>query len=58
MKEFENRVTIVTGTTGIACAIAKRFASAGCSIVSCGIEPAANAELQDHGDEDEPCEPL
>ena len=46
MKEFENRVAIVTGTTGIARAIAKRFASGGCSIVSCGIEPAANAELQ------------
>jgi len=46
MKEFENRVAIVTGTTGIARAIAKRLATGGCRVVSCGIEVAANAELQ------------
>jgi meso-butanediol dehydrogenase/(S,S)-butanediol dehydrogenase/diacetyl reductase len=46
MKEFENRVAIVTGTTGIARAIATRFASGGCNVVACGIEAAANAEFQ------------
>jgi meso-butanediol dehydrogenase / (S,S)-butanediol dehydrogenase / diacetyl reductase len=45
MKEFENRVAIVTGTTGIGRAIAKRLASGGCSVVSCGIEAPANHEL-------------
>jgi NAD(P)-dependent dehydrogenase (short-subunit alcohol dehydrogenase family) len=46
MKEFENRVGIVTGTTGIGRAIAKRLANGGCGIVACGIEAAANSELQ------------
>jgi meso-butanediol dehydrogenase / (S,S)-butanediol dehydrogenase / diacetyl reductase len=47
MKEFENRVGIVTGTTGIARAIAKRLAAGGCAVISCGIEATANAELQE-----------
>ena len=46
MKEFENRVAIVTGTTGIGRAIAKRLAAGGCSVVACGIESSANQELQ------------
>ena len=46
MKEFENRVAIVTGTTGIGRAIAKRLAAGGCSVVACGIESSANKELQ------------
>jgi meso-butanediol dehydrogenase / (S,S)-butanediol dehydrogenase / diacetyl reductase len=46
MKEFENKVAIVTGTTGIGRAIAKRFAAGGCSVVACGIEASANNELQ------------
>ncbi len=46
MKEFEGRVAIVTGTTGIGRAIAKRFAADGALVVACGIEPAANDELQ------------
>ena len=46
MKEFENKVAIVTGTTGIGRAIAKRFASEGCRVVACGIEPSANEELR------------
>jgi meso-butanediol dehydrogenase/(S,S)-butanediol dehydrogenase/diacetyl reductase len=46
MKEFGNRVAIVTGTTGIGRAIAKRLASGGCSVVACGIEELANQELQ------------
>lgn len=46
MKEFENRVAIVTGTTGIGRAIAKRLAAGGCRVVACGIESPANKELQ------------
>jgi len=46
MKEFQDRVAIVTGTTGIGRAIAKRFAVGGCSVVACGIEASANRELQ------------
>lgn len=46
MKEFENRVAIVTGTTGIGRAIAKRFAQGGCAVTACGIEHAANDELR------------
>jgi NAD(P)-dependent dehydrogenase (short-subunit alcohol dehydrogenase family) len=46
MEEFENRVAIVTGTTGIARAIAKRLATGGCRVVSCGIEAVGNAELE------------
>lgn len=46
MKEFEGRVAIVTGTTGIGRAIAKRLAAGGCNVVACGIEGSANRELQ------------
>ena len=46
MKEFEGRVAIVTGTTGIGRAIAKRLAAGGCRVVACGIESAANEELR------------
>lgn len=45
MKEFENRVAIVTGTTGIGRAIAKRLATGGGNVVACGIESTANKEL-------------
>lgn len=46
MKEFENRVAIVTGTTGIGRAVGKRLASGGCTVVICGIDQAANEDLQ------------
>src|SRR5689334_21482571 len=46
MKEFENKVAIVTGTTGIGRAIAKRLAAGGAAVVACGIESAANYQLQ------------
>ena len=45
MKEFDGKVAIVTGTTGIGRAIAKRFASAGADVLACGIEDSANREL-------------
>jgi meso-butanediol dehydrogenase / (S,S)-butanediol dehydrogenase / diacetyl reductase len=45
MQEFAGKVALVTGTTGIGRAIAKRLAAGGASVVACGIEPAANAEL-------------
>jgi meso-butanediol dehydrogenase / (S,S)-butanediol dehydrogenase / diacetyl reductase len=45
MKEFENQIAIVTGTTGIGKAIALRLASGGCSVVACGIDSSANGEL-------------
>jgi len=45
MKEFEGKVAIVTGTTGIGRAIAKRFAAGGANVLACGIEVSANKEL-------------
>src|ERR1700675_852795 len=45
MKEFDGKVAIVTGTTGIGRAIAKRFAAGLGDMLACGIEAAANAEL-------------
>jgi meso-butanediol dehydrogenase / (S,S)-butanediol dehydrogenase / diacetyl reductase len=45
MNEFENKVAIVTGTTGIGSAIAKRFAAGGARVLGCGIDPTANQEL-------------
>jgi len=45
MKEFAGKVALVTGTTGIGRAIAKRFAAGGAQVVACGIEAAGNEEL-------------
>jgi NAD(P)-dependent dehydrogenase (short-subunit alcohol dehydrogenase family) len=45
MKELAGRVALVTGTTGIGRAIAKRFAAGDAQVVACGIEPAGNEEL-------------
>jgi meso-butanediol dehydrogenase/(S,S)-butanediol dehydrogenase/diacetyl reductase len=50
MKEFENKVAIVTGTTGIGRAIALRLMSGGANVVACGIDAAANRELQEISD--------
>jgi meso-butanediol dehydrogenase / (S,S)-butanediol dehydrogenase / diacetyl reductase len=52
MKEFENRVAIVTGTTGIGRAIAKRLAAGGCSVLACGIDASANLDLQQESEAD------
>jgi len=46
MTDFENRVANVTGTTGSGRAIAKRLATGGCKVVACGLDAAANTELQ------------
>jgi meso-butanediol dehydrogenase / (S,S)-butanediol dehydrogenase / diacetyl reductase len=45
VNEFQNRVAIVTGTTGIGRAIALRLALADCSVAACGIDPKANSDL-------------
>jgi NAD(P)-dependent dehydrogenase (short-subunit alcohol dehydrogenase family) len=46
MKEFQDKVAIVTGTTGIGSAMARRLASGGASVVVCGIDADANRKLQ------------
>ncbi len=51
MKEFAGRVAIVTGTTGIGRAIAKRFAAGGAEVIACGIDAAANEELTREAEE-------
>ncbi|NPD14724.1 SDR family oxidoreductase [Xinfangfangia sp. D13-10-4-6] len=45
MPEFDGKVAIATGTTGIGRASALRLAEGGAQVVSFGIDPAANAEL-------------
>src|SRR5262249_20011341 len=45
MKDFSGKVALVTGTTGIGRAVAKRFAEGGASVMACGIEPGGNEEL-------------
>jgi len=45
MKDFSGKVALVTGTTGIGRAVAKRFAEGGASVMACGIETAGNEEL-------------
>jgi len=51
MKEFAGKVALVTGTTGIGCAIAKRFAAASAQVIACGIDAAANEELTREAEE-------
>src|SRR5947209_19184454 len=46
VQDFANKVAIVTGTTGIGKAVAKRLACGGAHVVACGIDSAANAGLQ------------
>ncbi|MFY9910672.1 MAG: SDR family oxidoreductase [Candidatus Sulfotelmatobacter sp.] len=53
MKDFENKVAIVTGTSGIGRAIANRLASEGSKVVACGIDSSAIRELQQQADSNE-----
>src|SRR5438270_3232460 len=45
--DFENKAAIVTGTTGIGRAVAKRLARGGAQVLACGIDAEANASLKD-----------
>ena len=42
MKEFEGKAAVVTGTSGIGKAIAKRLARGGAKVLACGIDKSAN----------------
>jgi NAD(P)-dependent dehydrogenase (short-subunit alcohol dehydrogenase family) len=46
MAEFDGKVALVTGTSGIARATLLRLAGAGAAVLACGIDTAANAALQ------------
>lgn len=43
--EFDGKVALVTGTTGIGAACAMRLAQGGAQVLACGIDQAANAAL-------------
>lgn len=45
MAEFDGRVALITGTTGIGRAAALRLAEAGASVLACGIDGEANDAL-------------
>jgi NAD(P)-dependent dehydrogenase (short-subunit alcohol dehydrogenase family) len=45
MGEFDNKVAVVTGTTGIGRAVALHLARQGACVASLGIDAAANADL-------------
>jgi NAD(P)-dependent dehydrogenase (short-subunit alcohol dehydrogenase family) len=45
MQDFEGRIAIVTGTSGIGSAVATRFARGGAMVLACGIDSAANDAL-------------
>jgi NAD(P)-dependent dehydrogenase (short-subunit alcohol dehydrogenase family) len=45
MQDFVDKVAIVSGTTGIGKAVAKRLARGGAHVLSCGIDVKANQEL-------------
>ncbi|RUY39558.1 SDR family NAD(P)-dependent oxidoreductase, partial [Mesorhizobium sp. M7A.F.Ca.CA.001.13.2.1] len=46
MKDLDGKVALVTGTTGIGLATARRLAAGGAAIIACGIDRAANAALK------------
>ncbi|RWD02763.1 MAG: SDR family oxidoreductase [Mesorhizobium sp.] len=50
MKDFDGKVALVTGTTGIGLASARRLAAGGAAIVALGIDESANAAMQDEFD--------
>ncbi|TIX61508.1 MAG: SDR family NAD(P)-dependent oxidoreductase, partial [Mesorhizobium sp.] len=45
MKDFDGKIALVTGTTGIGLATARRLAAGGAAIIACGIDRAANAAI-------------
>jgi meso-butanediol dehydrogenase/(S,S)-butanediol dehydrogenase/diacetyl reductase len=45
MDDFKQRIALVTGTSGIARAIALRLASGGAQVVALGIDEASNRAL-------------
>jgi meso-butanediol dehydrogenase/(S,S)-butanediol dehydrogenase/diacetyl reductase len=45
VNDFDQKVAIVTGTTGIGRAISQRLARGGAHVLACGIDAEANAEL-------------
>lgn len=45
MTDFIGKVALVTGTSGIGLASAIRLAEGGATVLACGIDPAANADL-------------
>lgn len=45
MQEFQGKTALITGTTGIGRAIALRLAASGAHAMACGIDLAANQEL-------------
>ena len=47
MGEFDAKVAVVTGTTGIAWAVALRLASTGAQVMALGIDAVGNAALAD-----------
>lgn len=47
MDEFAGRVALVTGTSGIARAVALRLHRDGARVLACGVDPAANAALRE-----------
>ena len=51
MTDFEGKVALVTGTTGIALATARRLASGGAAVVACGIDRTANTAMRKGFDE-------
>ena len=46
MKDFNGKVALVTGTTGIGLATARRLAAGGGAIIACGIDRSANAAMR------------
>lgn len=46
MKDFVGKVALVTGTTGIGLATARRLAAGGAAIIACGIDRSANAAMR------------
>ena len=52
MTDFQNQVAIVTGTTGIGRASAKRLARGGAQVLACGIDTAGNDSLKREAETD------